>query len=84
MEGLRRHSMWPFQAGAKHVYGIECSAIAEQAKQIVRDNNYEDKVTIIKGKVEEVGPGTPPHCLGCLRAEPSSPSPTAATPNRRL
>ena len=26
------------QAGAKHVYGIECSAIANQAKQIVSDN----------------------------------------------
>lgn len=42
------------QAGAKHVYGIECSAIAEQAMQIVKDNNYADKVTIIKGKVEEI------------------------------
>lgn len=47
--------MWGFlQAGAKHVYGIERSAIAEQAKQIVADNGYESKVTIIQGKVEEV------------------------------
>ncbi len=44
----------PRQAGAKHVYGIECSTIADQATQIVRDNGYEDRVTIIKGKVEEV------------------------------
>ena len=42
------------QAGAKHVYGIERSAIAEQAQQIVLDNGYQDKVTIIRGKVEEV------------------------------
>ena len=42
------------QAGAKHVYGIERSAIAEQAKQIVQDNGYQDTVTIIQGKVEEV------------------------------
>ncbi len=42
------------QAGAKHVYGIECSSIAIQAKQIVKDNKYEDRVTIIHGKVEEV------------------------------
>ena len=28
------------QAGAKHVYGIDMSAIAEQAKQIVADNGY--------------------------------------------
>jgi type I protein arginine methyltransferase len=42
------------QAGAKHVYGIECSAIADQAKQIVIDNNYQKTVTIIQGKVEEL------------------------------
>ena len=42
------------QAGAKHVYGIERSAIAEQAKQIVQDNGCQDTVTIIQGKVEEV------------------------------
>ena len=41
------------QAGAKHVYGIERSAIAEQAKQIVADNGYTERVTIIQGKVEE-------------------------------
>lgn len=39
------------QAGAKHVYGIECSAIADQAQQIVKDNGFEGRVTIIKGKV---------------------------------
>ena len=39
------------QAGAKHVYGVECSAIADQAKRIVADNGYSDRVTIIKGKV---------------------------------
>lgn len=39
------------QAGAKHVYGIECSAIADSAVKIVAENGYSDKVTIIKGKV---------------------------------
>ena len=33
------------------MYGIECSSIAEQAMRIVKDNGYEDKVTIVKGKV---------------------------------
>jgi hypothetical protein len=42
------------QAGAKAVYGIECSSIAVQAKQIVADNHLSSKVTIIHGKVEEV------------------------------
>lgn len=36
------------------MYGIECSAIATQAERIVADNGFKDKVTIIKGKVEEV------------------------------
>ncbi|KXZ56601.1 hypothetical protein GPECTOR_1g540 [Gonium pectorale] len=47
-------SLFSAKAGAKHVYGIECSTIADQAKQIVKDNGFEDRVTIIKGKVEEV------------------------------
>lgn len=38
------------QAGAKHVYGIDMSAIAEQAKTIVADNGYADRVTIIRCK----------------------------------
>jgi protein arginine N-methyltransferase 1 len=36
------------------VYAIECSSIAEQAKQIVADNGAADKVTIVYGKAEEV------------------------------
>jgi len=47
-------SLFAAKAGAKHVYGIEMSSIAEQATQIVLDNNYQQQVTIIRGKVEEV------------------------------
>lgn len=36
------------------MYGIEQSSIAEQAAQIVADNDYGDRVTIVRGKVEEV------------------------------
>ena len=32
---------------------LSARAIAEQAKQIVADNGYQDKVTIIHGKVED-------------------------------
>jgi len=42
------------QAGAAAVYGIECSSIAVQAKQIVTDNHLSGKVHIIHGKVEEI------------------------------
>lgn len=47
-------SLFAAKAGAAHVYGIECSGIAEQAKTIVTDNGYDGRVTIIQGKVEEV------------------------------
>lgn len=33
-------SLFAAKAGARHVYGIDMSAIAEQAKTIVRDNGY--------------------------------------------
>jgi len=54
-------SAWPppkkcecAQAGAKAVYGIECSGIITQARQIVKDNKLDHIVTLIHGKCEEV------------------------------
>ena len=42
------------KAGAKHVYGVDMSGIVEQAKQIVEKNGLADKVTVIRGKVEDI------------------------------
>lgn len=47
-------SMFAVQAGAAHVYGVDCSGIIESAKRIVKDNGMEDKITLIKGKIEEI------------------------------
>lgn len=47
-------SMFAAKAGAKRVFGIECSNIVEYAQKIVADNSYSDTITIVKGKVEEV------------------------------
>ena len=47
-------SMFCAQAGAAHVYGIDCSSIIDQARKIVDCNGFSDKITLIKGKVEEV------------------------------
>jgi predicted RNA methylase len=44
-------SMFSAQAGAKHVYAVDCSSIIEQAKKIVEINGFADKITLIKGKV---------------------------------
>mgnify|MGYP003671560297 FL=1 len=47
-------SMFAAQAGAKKVFGIDCSDIIKQAKQIVKDNGFSETVELIQGKVEEV------------------------------
>ena len=36
------------------MYGIEKSAIADRAQEIVQENGFSDKITIIQGKVEDV------------------------------
>jgi protein arginine N-methyltransferase 1 len=47
-------SMFAAQAGAKHVYAIDCSTIIRQAQIIIEKNGFGDKITLIQGKVEEV------------------------------
>jgi hypothetical protein len=46
-------SMFAAQAGAKHVYAVDCSSIIEQAQQIININGFGDQVTLIKGKVRK-------------------------------
>ena len=54
-------SIFAARAGAKHVYAIDNAEIALFAREIVKDNGFGDKITVIKGKIEEVelpfGPG---------------------------
>jgi len=47
-------SMLAVKSGAKHVYGVESSGIIHIAKEIVKANKMSDKITLIKGKMEEV------------------------------
>ena len=47
-------SLFAASAGAKKVIGIDMSAIVERATDIVKENDLDDVITIIKGKVEEV------------------------------
>ena len=46
-------SFFAAQAGAKHVYGIEFADIADYSLEIIKKNKMEEKITIIKAKVEE-------------------------------
>ena len=47
-------SIFAARAGAKHVYAIENAEIALFAKEIVRKNKLDDKITVLKGKMEEI------------------------------
>lgn len=47
-------SMFAAAAGASHVIAIDQSDIIYQAIDIVRENGLDDKITLLKGKVEEV------------------------------
>ncbi|KAI1883346.1 hypothetical protein AGOR_G00230480 [Albula goreensis] len=47
-------SMFAAKAGAKQVYGIECSSISEYSEKIIKSNHLDNVITIFKGKVEEV------------------------------
>ena len=46
--------MFAAKAGAAHVYGVDMSGIVEHAKKIVDVNGLSDKVTVIRGKIEEI------------------------------
>jgi len=47
-------SIFAIQAGAKHVYAIDASEIVTAARELIEHNNLTSKITIIKGKIEEV------------------------------
>ncbi|KAH7928744.1 protein arginine N-methyltransferase [Leucogyrophana mollusca] len=47
-------SLFAAKSGAKHVYAVDASDIAEKAEAIVKANGLEDVITVIRGKVEEI------------------------------
>lgn len=47
-------SIFAARAGAKHVYAIENAEIALFAQEIIKRNGLSDKITVIKGKMEEI------------------------------
>lgn len=46
--------MFAAKAGARLVIGVDMSSIAEQAKVLVRDNNMESKIKILRERIEDV------------------------------
>uniref|UniRef100_A0A1B6DQB8 type I protein arginine methyltransferase n=1 Tax=Clastoptera arizonana TaxID=38151 RepID=A0A1B6DQB8_9HEMI len=47
-------SLFAAEAGAAKVIGVDCSNVVDYAKQIVKANEMERTITIIKGKIEEL------------------------------
>lgn len=47
-------SLFCAKVGAKHVYAVECSSMADMAQEIVKINGFSDVVTVLKGKIEEI------------------------------
>ncbi|OVA04297.1 Protein arginine N-methyltransferase CARM1 [Macleaya cordata] len=48
-------SLFAAQAGAKHVYAVEASEMAEYARRLIAGNpSLGQRITVVKGKVEEV------------------------------
>lgn len=47
-------SLFCAKAGAAHVYAVECSHMADRAKEIVETNGYSKVITVLKGKIEEL------------------------------
>ncbi|CAA7027519.1 unnamed protein product [Microthlaspi erraticum] len=52
-------SLFCAKAGAAHVYAVECSNMADMAKEIVKANGFSDVITVLKGKIEEIELPTP-------------------------
>lgn len=47
-------SLFAARSGAKHVVGIDRSDIIDEARRIVANNGYEKRVTLLKGKLEDI------------------------------
>ncbi|AET40431.1 protein-arginine omega-N methyltransferase HMT1 Ecym_6026 [Eremothecium cymbalariae DBVPG len=47
-------SMFAAKNGAKHVIGVDMSSIIEMAKKIVDINGLSDRITLLRGKLEDV------------------------------
>uniref|UniRef100_M4B2D3 Protein arginine N-methyltransferase domain-containing protein n=1 Tax=Hyaloperonospora arabidopsidis (strain Emoy2) TaxID=559515 RepID=M4B2D3_HYAAE len=47
-------SMFAAQAGAAKVIGIDCSEMGDVAREIVAANGFNDVITILRGKVEDM------------------------------
>nr|CDS33492.2 histone arginine methyltransferase CARMER [Hymenolepis microstoma] len=60
-------SFFAIQAGAKRVYAVEASNMAEHCKVLVQSNNLSDRIIVVSGKIEEI---TLPESVDVIISEP--------------
>ncbi|XP_014773022.1 histone-arginine methyltransferase CARM1 isoform X1 [Octopus bimaculoides] len=60
-------SFFAIQAGARKVYAIEASSMAQHCEMLVKDNRLVDQIVVITGKVEDV---TIPEEVDTIISEP--------------
>ncbi|KZT08853.1 S-adenosyl-L-methionine-dependent methyltransferase [Laetiporus sulphureus 93-53] len=47
-------SLFAARAGARRVFAVDASDIADKARQIVKDNKLDDVITVIRDKIEDI------------------------------
>ncbi|KAG1683782.1 hypothetical protein DVH05_024139 [Phytophthora capsici] len=47
-------SIWAAQAGARKVYAVEATDIAQQARKVIKANGQDHIITVIQSKIEDV------------------------------
>lgn len=47
-------AIWSAQAGARKVYAVEATKMAEHARELIKANNVQDVVEVIEGSMEDV------------------------------
>lgn len=47
-------AIWCAQAGARKVYAVEATKMADHARELVKGNGVEDIVEVIEGSMEDV------------------------------
>jgi histone-arginine methyltransferase CARM1 len=60
-------SFFAAQAGARKVYAVEASSMAKHAEQLVANNQLEDRIQVVPGKIEEI---TLPEKVDVIISEP--------------
>ncbi|XP_033273229.1 histone-arginine methyltransferase CARM1-like isoform X1 [Orcinus orca] len=60
-------SFFAVQAGARRVYAVEASSVAQYAEMLVKSNHLSDKIIVLPGKIEEI---SLPEAVDVIISEP--------------